>query len=102
MRLTSPPGPRGGRLARGLVLELRRQGVRGSAGRIWSGKLAKLRKVKLGVWARNETRGYVFRISFPDTGIPAGPGLGDNRFQGTRVRSYLRWSSVPAKRRPRR
>lgn len=95
----SPPGPRGGKLSQALKLKIRRYKVRGPKGKVWAGKLAGLRKVKLGTWKRGMARRFVFIVSFPDTGTPAGPRLGDNRFQRATARSTVRWQATPVKKR---
>lgn len=79
------PGAAGGRLS-GVVL-LR---IRDAGGRLLSAAtVAGTGTVALGAVPPHATRSWTVELLLPDTGRPAGPGLGDNRLQGAGLRFAL-------------
>jgi spore coat-associated protein N len=61
---------------------------------LYSGTLAGMNAVSVGTLASSETHRYLFTVTFPDGGKPAGPTSGDNRFQGGSVTVDYNWESV--------
>jgi len=82
------PGAYGGRLSSVLVVRLED---------LTSGRppiettLARNAPISLGDLPGRQTRTYRVIASFPDTGTPAGPALGDNLLQGSSVEVGLAW-----------
>lgn len=66
----------------------------GSGTVVYTGKLGAMGPVTAGTLAKNESHRYLFTVSFPDGGKPAGPTSGDNRYQGDSVTVDYNWESV--------
>ena len=82
--LVNAAGPRGGRLAQRLRLEVRDLG---SSEVVYSGSLTGLSSQDLGTWQAGETHTYAFDVTL--TGFPA---VGDD-LQGATARVSFRWAA---------
>ena len=87
--LRDHPGLYGGRLSN--VLQLRVDDLT-SGGAPVDTTLARTTPVPLGDLKGRQSRTYKVTATFPDTGVPAGPGLGDNAQQGSSVEVALTWN----------
>ena len=87
--LRDTPGPYGGRLSS--VLRVRLDDLTGG-GKPVETTLARTSPVGLADLRGREARTYKVTATFPDTGVPSGPGLGDNAQQGSRVEVAMAWS----------
>jgi hypothetical protein len=83
------PGLYGGHLSS--VLQLRVQDLTGIGGPVQT-TLANTSPVVLGDLKPRQSRTFKVTATFPDTGTPPGPGLGDNAQQGSSVEVGLAWN----------
>jgi hypothetical protein len=86
--LRDTPGVYGGRLSS--VLRLRIDDLT-SGGAPVDTTLARATPIALGDLKGRQSRTYKLTATFPDTGLPAGPGLGDNAQQGSSVQVAMTW-----------
>jgi hypothetical protein len=87
--LRDTPGFYGGRLSS--VLQLRIDDL-STGGAPVQTTLARTTPVALADLKGRQTRTYKVTATFPDTGIPVGPSLGDNAQQGSSVQVALAWN----------
>jgi hypothetical protein len=87
--LRDTPGFYGGRLSS--VLQLRIDDLSTGSAPVQT-TLARTTPVALADLKGRQTRTYKVTATFPDTGIPAGPALGDNAQQGSSVEIALAWN----------
>lgn len=93
--LADSPGPLGGALSTHLLLAVEELLAGGSiAQSVYSGPLAGFAARPLGLLGPGQTRAYRFTVSFPEGGVPAAPGLGDDRFQGASIAADYVWTVV--------
>ncbi len=86
--LRDRPGLYGGRLSS--VLRLRIDDLTTGAAPVET-TLARTTPLPLADLRGRQARTYRVTATFPDTGIPAGPGLGDNAQQGSSVEIAMTW-----------
>jgi len=86
--LRDRPGLYGGRLSS--VLRLRIDDLTSGSAPVET-TLARTAPVTLADLKGRQARTYKVTATFPDTGIPAGPGLGDNAQQGSSVEIAMTW-----------
>ena len=91
--LSDTPGIYGGRLSS--VLRLRIDDLTSGSAPVET-TLARTTPVPLANLSGGRARTYKVTATFPDTGIPAGPGLGDNAQQGSKVEVAMAWSLTEA------
>ena len=87
--LRDTPGMYGGRLSS--VLRLRIDDLTGGRAPIET-TLARSAPIVLADLKGRQARTYKVTATFPDTGMPAGPGLGDNAQQGSSVQVAMAWT----------
>jgi len=91
--LRDRPGAYGGRLS--TVLRLRVEDLGGGRAPVET-TLAGARTIALGRLAAGRTRAFRVTATFPDTGLPSGPGTGDNLQQGSSAQVALQWRLADA------
>jgi hypothetical protein len=90
--VTETPGAGGGLLSHALVVDLL-DITGGTPQPVYSGTLAGLGQADAGMLAAGTSRTYRVVAALPDTGIPAGPLVGDNRLQGAALQVALEWQA---------
>jgi hypothetical protein len=87
--LRDTPGAFGGRLSS--VLQVRVDDLTGGGAPVDT-TLTQAAPLELGDLSGRQARTYRVTATFPDTGLPAGAGLGDNAHQGSRVEVAMAWT----------
>ncbi len=87
--LQEQPGVYGGRLSS--VMKLRIDDLT-SGGAPVDTTLSRSTPLLLADLKGRQSRTYRLTATFPDTGVPAGPGLGDNAQQGSRLEVAMTWA----------
>ena len=97
VNVVDTPGPFGGRPSQHFQLAVEEISAGGSTAQLlYSGVLSGLGTRQLGPIRAGETRSYRFTVSFPDTGIPPAPDMGDNLFQSGSLRVDYVWTASVA------
>jgi hypothetical protein len=88
--LKNLPGSNGGLLSNAVQLEITDVSG-GSSVPVFAGKVGLLSQQSIGAIGPGKARTFRFRASLPDTGIPAGPALGDNAYKGSKLTMRYAW-----------
>lgn len=94
--LTNAPGRFGGTLSERLLLRLEAVGSPGPASELYSGQLASMPELRLGVLAAGESRTFRFVVAMLDGGAPSSPFVDDNIYQRASTGIGYEWTLTEA------
>ena len=100
-RLAEAAGPGGGLLAQILRIKLKRyvrRGKRMKKVKVFQRRISRMPRESLGRLEPGRSRRFRVSLRMPDGGTPAGPGQGDNAYQGSELSVNLVWQAQPARR----